>query len=68
MEEISPLDIWRNIKHGTLYQIRGLSKNSETLEDTVEYTSMSTGEKWNRPKALFLEKFTLQRRSPYAKK
>ena len=39
---------------GGQYEVIGLAKHSETLEEMVLYKNMSTGEFWARPIKMFL--------------
>lgn len=69
MQEIRPLDIWRNKKNGQNYQVKGFAKHSETQEDMIIYTAMYGDQgTYVRPRDLFLEKFALIRRSAYGRK
>ena len=50
------LEMFTIVKHfkGGIYMILGHSKkNSETLEETVIYQSLETGQIWNRPIDVF---------------
>ena len=49
------LEMFTIVKHfkGGIYMILGHSKNSETLEETVIYQSLETGQIWNRPIDMF---------------
>lgn len=49
------LEMFTIVKHfkGGIYMILGHSKNSETLEETVIYQSLETGQIWNRPIGMF---------------
>jgi hypothetical protein len=51
-----PRGLYRHFK-GNLYEVLGVAKQSETLEEVVVYRALY-GERdlWVRPKALFLEK------------
>jgi hypothetical protein len=40
---------------GGLYEVIGLARHSETLEELVIYRSLSDGKLWVRPKTIFLE-------------
>ena len=44
---------YRHFK-GTIYEVIGVAKHSETQEELVVYKS-SEGEMWVRPKAMFME-------------
>lgn len=46
---------YRHFKGG-LYEVIGLAKHSETLEELVVYKHLDTDEIWVRPKEMFLEK------------
>ncbi|MBQ3489305.1 MAG: DUF1653 domain-containing protein [Clostridia bacterium] len=49
------LGIYRHFK-GNLYEVIGLAKHSETLEDMVVYRALyEEGEFWVRPLSLWLE-------------
>lgn len=48
------LGVWRHYK-GHVYEVLGVSKHSETLEETVIYRNIETGEIWNRPVAMWTE-------------
>jgi hypothetical protein len=41
---------------GSIYEVIGIAKHSETLEELVIYKNIKTGELWVRPKSMFLEK------------
>jgi len=49
---------------GKYYQVLGIAKHSETLEDLVVYQALY-GEKqlWIRPKKMFLEKITKNKKT-----
>lgn len=44
---------------GKFYEVIGVAKNSETLEELVVYRSLENEMLWVRPKAMFLESVTL---------
>ncbi len=46
---------------GGIYEVIGVAKNSETLEEFVIYKN-SKNELWARPKQMFLEKIIIDRR------
>ena len=55
MQEIRP-GIWRHFK-GNRYQVIGMAKHSETLEDMVVYRALyGEGGLWVRPASMWLEK------------
>lgn len=41
---------------GGMYEVLDLARHSESLEELVIYRSLSTGELWARPKAMFYGK------------
>lgn len=41
---------------GGMYEVVGLAHHSENLEELVVYRSLSDGEMWARPKAIFYDK------------
>ncbi len=51
MSEVKP-GKWKHFK-GTIYEVIGVGKHSETLEEMVVYKH--DGELWVRPKNMFLE-------------
>ena len=54
-QEIRP-GIWRHFK-GNRYQVIGMAKHSETLEDMVVYRALyGEGGLWVRPASMWLEK------------
>ena len=54
MQEIRP-GIWRHFK-GNRYQVIGVAKHSETLEDMVVYRALyGEGGLWVRPASMWLE-------------
>lgn len=54
MQEIR-LGIWRHFK-GNRYQVIGVAKHSETLEDMVVYRALyGEGGLWVRPASMWLE-------------
>ena len=54
MQEIRP-GIWRHFK-GNRYQVIGMAKHSETLEDMVVYHALyGEGGLWVRPASMWLE-------------
>lgn len=54
MQEIRP-GIWRHFK-GNRYQVIGMAKHSETLEDMVVYRALyGEGGLWVRPASMWLE-------------
>lgn len=55
MQKIRP-GIWRHFK-GNRYQVIGMAKHSETLEDMVVYRALyGEGGLWVRPASMWLEK------------
>lgn len=54
--------IYRHYKKGTEYEVIGIARHSETLEELVIYKALydspdfGYGALWARPKAMFLEK------------
>ena len=64
LNEIKPGQKWVHYKHPSLdrqYEIIGIAKNSETLEEMVIYKALykgdfPLGQIWARPKKEFLEK------------
>ena len=40
---------------GNVYEVIGIAKHSETLEEMVVYKSVVDGQIWVRPKEMFLE-------------
>jgi len=49
-----PLGLYRHYK-GTIYQVLGLAKHSETLEELVVYKNTKDQSLWARPVSMFLE-------------
>ena len=51
------IEIGKTYRHykGNLYKIIGLAKHSETLEDMIVYTSIKTGDLWDRPYKMWSE-------------
>lgn len=47
--------IWRHYK-GHLYEVVGVGKHTETLEEVVTYCNLQTGEMWTRPLSMWHEK------------
>lgn len=47
-----PEGVYRHYKGGT-YLVVGVETDSETLEDRVQYVSMSDGKKWSRPASMW---------------
>lgn len=45
--------LWRHYK-GHTYEVLGVAKHSESLEELVTYRNIETGEMWVRPKEMFL--------------
>ena len=41
---------------GGIYQVLGIAKHSETLEELVIYQNLDKSSLWARPKSMFLEK------------
>jgi cyclomaltodextrinase / maltogenic alpha-amylase / neopullulanase len=52
MEKSVKIGKWRHFK-GPIYEVIGVGKHSETLEEMVVYKH--DGELWIRPKEMFLE-------------
>lgn len=53
------LDRYKHYK-GNVYEIIGLAKHSETMEELVIYRSIDDNQKiWARPKAMFFENITI---------
>ena len=48
------LGYYRHFK-GTVYELLGIAKHSETQEPLVVYRSTKTDELWVRPEAMFLD-------------
>ena len=46
---------YRHFK-GREYEVIGVAKHSETLEELVIYKSLATGDIWARPKSIFIGK------------
>jgi len=40
---------------GNVYEVLGVAKHSETLEELVVYKSLNDGQIWVRPRKMFLE-------------
>ncbi|MFC1659067.1 DUF1653 domain-containing protein [Pseudomonadota bacterium] len=49
-----PLGKYRHYKGGE-YEVIGVGKHSETLEELVIYKSLENGEIWIRPSKMFIE-------------
>lgn len=48
---------------GNMYEVIGVAKHSETLEELVVYKALyGDGQLWVRPKEMFLEKVTYEGR------
>ena len=45
---------------GNIYEVIGIAKHSETLEEMVVYTSVVDGQIWVRPKEMFLEQVEIE--------
>ncbi len=54
MQDIRIGKIYRHYK-GNLYKVLLLAKHSETVEDTVVYQSVKTGDIWVRPACMWNE-------------
>ena len=53
---LTPKSIWRHYK-GNLYELVGIAKHSETLEEMVVYRALyGDGDLWVRPAHMWLEK------------
>lgn len=53
---------YRHSKTGKLYNVIGIAKHSETLEELVVYEALyhnPTSKLWVRPKSMFLEEIEL---------
>jgi hypothetical protein len=63
-----PLGRYRHNKNGTLYEVLGVSRHSETLEKLVVYRALHDSPEfgpnalWVRPLAMFTEMVTLNGR------
>lgn len=57
---IEPYSNWRNNKHGTIYTVIGVGRDSEPTDGEllVKVAYARNGELWFRPWKLFLTKFT----------
>lgn len=56
-----PGEIYSHFKTGNKYEIIGLAKHSETLEDLIIYKALyDEGQVWVRPVAMFLDMKTLE--------
>ena len=48
MESIKVGGLYKHYK-GNMYQVVGIAKHSETVEDMIVYKSIKTGDLWVRP-------------------
>jgi hypothetical protein len=51
---VSPGQVYRHFKHGTLYEVICLATHTETEEEMVVYRDRQTGRCFVRPLAMFL--------------